>query len=476
MSPIIIIKSGTTAIPGSIVKGSFSYFSASTRDLGPTSTTGLYSGIDAPTDGYTIYQIGGPNGFTIRVATNSTELNAILIGAGATGTTLNDRINWATNTNSIFINSGNTTPSVQKIIVGGNYTTFTGSTQNRLISLNPNGSKDSTFNIGTGFGAGVKTTSIQSDGKIVAGGDFTTFTGSSQNRVIRLNSNGSKDSTFNIGTGFDGDVYLVAIQSDGKILVGGFFATYSGSSQNGLIRLNSDGSKDTTFNIGSGFNSAVLSTATQSDGKILAGGSFTTFTGSSQNSLIRLNSDGSKDTTFNIGSGFDGSGSIYSISIQTDGKIIVGGGFTTFTGSSQNFLIRLNSDGSKDTSFNIGTGFGGGVSNLSWVYSTSIQSDGKIVAGGRFTTFTGSSQNRLIRLNSNGSKDTSFDIGTGFDGDIRSTPIQPDGKILVGGDFSTYNEATQVVLIRLNSDGSKDTSFDIGSSFNSNILSISIST
>ena len=471
MGPILAIKSGTSTIQSTIVKGNFSYFSGSTLDLGPTNTTGLYSGIDAPTDGYTIYQIGGPNGFTIRVAANSTELNTILIGVGATGTTLSDRVTWATNTSSIFINSGNTTAAVQKIIAGGQFTTFTGSSQNRLIRLNSDGSKDSTFDIGTGFNGGIFFNSIQTDGKIIVGGQFSTFTGSSQNRLIRLNSDGSKDTSFNIGTGFNGEIYSTSIQTDGKVLVGGNFSTFTGSSQNFLIRLNSDGSKDTTFDIGTGFNSNLESISVQSDGKILVGGQYQLFTGSSQNRLIRLNSNGTKDTSFNIGSGFDNH--VLSTSIQSDGKVLVGGAFTLFTGATQNFLIRLNSDGSKDTSFNIGSGFAGNIFNLSWVYSTSIQTDGKIIVGGRFATFTGSTQNKLIRLNSDGSKDTSFDIGTGFDGDVFWTAIQSDGKILVGGEFSTYQGVSQTTLIRLNSDGSKDTSFNTGTGFNAAIYSIS---
>ena len=97
------IKSGTTAIAGAIVKGNFSYFSGSTQDLGPTSSTGIYSGIDAPASGYTVYQVGGLDGWTARVATNDSSLNSILIDIGASGSTLQQRITWATNTNSVFI-------------------------------------------------------------------------------------------------------------------------------------------------------------------------------------------------------------------------------------------------------------------------------------------------------------------------------------------------------------------------------------
>jgi hypothetical protein len=116
----LAIKSGTTAIAGSTVKGSFSYFSGSTQDLGPTSSTGFYSGVDAPTGGYTIYQIGGSGGWTARVATDTTSLNSILISAGGTGSTVDQNITWATNTNSVFINSGATpTYTIGQSALGG---------------------------------------------------------------------------------------------------------------------------------------------------------------------------------------------------------------------------------------------------------------------------------------------------------------------------------------------------------------------
>ena len=314
------------------------------------------------------------------------------------------------------------TPTVTPVILsyyfGGSFTTFSGATQNRLIRLNSDGSKDTSFNIGTGFSGGTATVvpiALQSDKKVLVGGDYTTFSGASQNRLIRLNTDGSKDTSFNIGTGFGGggnSTLSIGIQSDGKVLVGGAYTTFTGSSQNRLIRLNSDGSKDTSFNIGTAFNQLIGSIAIQSDGKVLAGGAFTTFTGSSQIRLIRLNSDGSKDTSFDIGSGFDVT--INSIAIQSDGKVLVGGGFTTFTGSSQNRLIRLNSDGSKDTSFDIGTGFGGTVNSIA------LQSDGKVLVGGIFTTYQGITSLYSILLNSDGS--VSNNLGS-FNGEVRSVAI-----------------------------------------------------
>jgi len=391
----LIIKSGTTSIEGAIVKGSFSYFSGSTTDLGPTDVTGFYSGIDAPNNGYTVYQIGSNDGWTARVATDDASLNSILIDAGGTGSTVNQHITWATNTNSVFINNGDTVILVS-YYMGGFFTTYSGVSQNYLVKLDSNFSKDTSFDIGTGFNTAARSILIQSDEKIVVGGSFITFTGATQNRLIRLNTDGSKDTSFDIGTGFNNVVNGIAIQSDGKILVTGNFTTFTGATQNRLIRLNTDGSKDTSFNIGTGFGNQATSIAIQSDGKIIVGGGFTSYNGELQNRLVRINSDGSRDTSFNTGTG-PGTPIVNVVSVQSDEKILVGGQFTTFNGASQNYFVRLNSDGSKDTSFDIGTGFNGNVSSIV------IQSDGKILASGAFTTYQGITATRSILLNQDGS-------------------------------------------------------------------------
>ena len=98
------------------------------------------------------------------------------------------------------------------------------------------------FNIGTGFNNTVRVINIQPDGKILVGGGFSTYNGTTRNRIIRLNSNGSIDTSFNIGTGFNGNVFTIDIQPDGKILVGGDFTTYNGTTSNRIIRLNPNGS------------------------------------------------------------------------------------------------------------------------------------------------------------------------------------------------------------------------------------------
>jgi uncharacterized delta-60 repeat protein len=358
--------------------------------------------------------------------------------------------------------------SNEKILVGGEFTTYNGTNSNYIIRLNSDGSVDNTFlSIDDGFDDRVFSISIQSDGKILVGGGFASYNGTNSNSIIRLNSDGSVDNTFlSIDNGFDDVVNSIVIQSDGKILVGGDFSTYNGTNSNSIIRLNSDGSVDNTFlSIDDGFNSQVRSIAIQSDGKILVGGNFTTYNGTGSNYIIRLNSDGSVDNTFlSIDDGFDSR--VFSISIQSDGKILIGGQFTTYNGTNSNYIIRLNSDGSVDNTFlSIDNGFDDVVSSIA------IQSDGKILVGGYFTTYNGTNSNYIIRLNSNGS---SGFIG-GFDDIVTSIAIQSNGKILVGGKFSTYNGTNSNYIIRLNSDGSVDNTFlSIDNGFDSTVNSIAI--
>jgi len=378
---------------------------------------------------------------TTTTSTTTTTTTAPISATGLKDTTFNIGTGFNGDVYATTIDSNG------KTLVGGNFTAYSGSTQNYLIRLNTDGTKDTSFNVGTGFNANVWAVAVDSNGKVLVGGNFTTYDGSAQNYLIRLNSDGTKDTSFNIGSGFTGFttqrglVDVIVVDPNGKILIGGNFNSYQGSSSNYLVRLNSDGSKDTSFDVGAGFDSWVLSIALDSSGKILVGGFFNLYRSLTQNRLVRLNTDGTKDTSFNIGTGFNGL--IYSISIDSNGKIVTGGSFTTYQGSSQNFLVRLNTDGTKDTSLNIGTGFNFIVNSIA------IDSNSKLLVGGNYSTYQGSTQNSLIRLNTDGTKDTAFDVGTGFDSSVESINIESNGKIIVGGLFITYKGLTQNRLIRL---------------------------
>jgi uncharacterized delta-60 repeat protein len=365
-----------------------------------------------------------------------------------------------------FNNSVNTT-SIQsdgKIIVGGAFTSYNGTARNRIARLNSDGSTDSTFNPGTGFDNTVYTTAIQSDGKIVIGGGFTGYNG--RNYITRLNTDGSLDNTFNPGPWLYNWVLTSAIQSDGKIIIGGFFASYNGLGKNYIARLNTDGSLDNTFNLGTGFNNTAYTTAIQSDGKIIIGGDFTSYNGTVRNRIARLNTDGSIDNTFNPGTGFDNL--VWTNAIQSDGKIIVGGSFTGYNGTARNFIARLNTDGSLDNTFNPGTGFNSGV------VTCAIQSDGKIIVGGNFLIYNGTARNRIARLNANGNLENTFNSGTGFNDDVFTTAIQGDGKIIIGGNFISYNDTALYQIARLKTDGSLDNTFNSGTGFSDAVFTTDI--
>ena len=336
---------------------------------------------------------------------------------------------------------------------------------------------DLNFDIGTGLDGGTaytraKSFALQPDGKILVGGDFNSYNGNTKYKLIRLNTDGSIDQSFDIGNGFTNTevVYKVILQSNGKILVGGDFTSYQGNTAyNNLVRLNTDGSLDTSFNSGGiGFQQEprtnIRTILIQPDDKILIGGSLSSYNNIPPKEIIRLNSDGSIDTDFvggNFSFGTSQRATIHTIALQADNKIIAGGNFTSLLGSTQNRLIRLKSNGLKDGSFNIGTGFNGRV------FATAIQLDGKVLVGGLYSTYNGDVTKYLVRLNTDGSKDVNFDIGLGFqeNNPVNAIKLQTDGKILVGGNFQSYNGNTQNGLIRLNSDGSKDTTFDIGLGF-----------
>ncbi len=344
-----------------------------------------------------------------------------------------------------------------KILVGGEFTDFNGNTRNRLVRLNSDGTEDTDFytNLGTGFGSTVRGIALQSDGKILVVGSYTAFNGNTRNRLVRLNSDGTEDTAFytNLGTGFNDAVNVIALQSDGKILVGGDFGQFNGAVRNRLMRFNADLTVDTAFsaNLGSGPSGEVRAIALQSDGKILVGGFFGIFDGTLRLRLVRLNTDGTEDTAFytNLGNSF--SSAVLAIALQSDGKILVGGEFTDFNGNTRNGLVRLNADGTEDTDFytNLGTGFDDNVTGLA------VQSDGKILVNGVFTDLNGNTRNGLVRLNADGTEDTAFytNLGTGFNSGIGKIVERLDGRILVGGGFTTFNGNTRNRLVLLNSNG-----------------------
>jgi uncharacterized delta-60 repeat protein len=346
-----------------------------------------------------------------------------------------------------------------KFFVSGSFTEYQSTIPFNTVlftKLNYDGSKDTTFtapSFGPGF---IRDGLVQPDGKLIVVGNFTNISSTPRGRIARLNVNGSLDTTIFTGTGANNDVLTVVVQPDGKILLGGQFTTYSGVSKNSIVRLNSDGSIDNTFNVGTGFAgtlpTSVLDIVLQPDGKILCGGTFTTYNGVAARKIIRLNTDGTRDTSFTpSGAGFTTSGRVQKILLQPDGKIICGGDFISYDGVTRNNILRLNSDASYDSSFITGTGFNTDFGTS--VISMDLQPDGKILVAGAFTMYNGIETPRIAKLNTDGSYDTSFIVGSGFNLRTRDIKYDYNGYILVAGDFTSYNSFVSNRLIRLNQNG-----------------------
>jgi uncharacterized delta-60 repeat protein len=335
-----------------------------------------------------------------------------------------------------------------KILVGGAFTNLAGQARNYIGRLNADGTLDPGFN--PGANGAVNCMALQSDGKILVGGSFTNLAGQSRQYIGRLNADGSPDGSFNPGA--DKAINAIVWQPDGKILVGGAFGRLAGVYVSAFGRLNPDGTVDANFSQLGIFNSSsVYSISLQPNGQILVGGSFSysySPSGQTRYSICRLNADGTLDTTFNgsaASGGYPGS-SVYSLAVQGDGKIVVGGTFPSLSGQARTNIGRLNADGTLDTTFNPGTGNPGDR-----VSSLALQTDGKILVAGVFTNLGGQSRSYIGRLNTNGTVDSGFNPGANTN--VYSLALQADGRILVAGDFTTLTGQPRARIGRLiNSD------------------------
>lgn len=310
-----------------------------------------------------------------------------------------------------------------KVIVGGTFTSFNEVGINRIARLNIDGTLDETFLVGEGFASPVVSMALQSDGKIVVvGGNTATFYW-----IKRLNSNGTSDDSFSMpGTGVNGVIWAVGIQSTGKIIIAGNFTAYNSVLRSRVARLHADGSLDEDFNPSVPFNNAIYSLDISSEDKILLGGIFT----SPKYYVTMLNADGTSNSDFGEHPFIEG----YAVKFLSDGKVLVGG---VWSGTGTGYLRRLNTNGTYDNTFNQ-TSFNSSVLTLT------IQVDGKVLVGGDFT-------NGIQRLTANGVSDP-YVVGSGFNGipGVKSILVQTDGKVLVGGGlFSSYNGFSSNRIARL---------------------------
>jgi uncharacterized delta-60 repeat protein len=201
----------------------------------------------------------------------------------------------------------------------------------------------------------------------------------------------------------------------------------------------------------------------QPDGKVLIGGVFTTFNGSPRNNIARLTTTGALDTTFNPGTGTNNE--IDAIAVQpSDGKVLIGGYFDSVNGVTHKGLARLNTNGSVDNAFNPDV--------IGAVLAIAVQPDNKIIIGGTFTTVNSTTRNHIARLNTNGTLDAGFDPNAS--NEVDTIALQRDGKSVIGGKFATLGSDGRVRIARLNLNGSVDTSFDPGAGASFTVYAVTL--
>lgn len=315
------------------------------------------------------------------------------------------------------------------------------------VAQGQSGSLDITFNPGEGISTLVLCIAVEANGKILIGGLFHTYDGESRNYVARLNGDGSLDPEFLPLEGPNEAVRAIALAGGGKVLIGGDFGGVNGITRRSLARLRADGSLDLAFP-NAGFDSRVTALERLADGKYLVVGEFSQINGSPFNRVARLFPDGAVDAGFNPASRIS-NGMVLAAAVQSDGKVVLAGSFRVVDNADRIFVARVNDNGMLDASFD--AGFIGG-SSISQIL---IQQDGKIIVAGDISSVDGYSRSGVARLNADGSVDRSFAL---LGGSIRpsAAALQPDGKCIFGGSFSV---GAQSHLVRLNTNGTMDPSF-----------------
>ena len=326
-----------------------------------------------------------------------------------------------------------------RFYVGGIFNRYEGKGVKNISRFFLDVSLDESFNAETDDQVYVMTK--QSDGKILLGGNFTQVNGQAIEGLVRLNSDGSVDDSFNTGTGFNALVRNIALQKDGKILVVGDFDTYNSVPVKAMVRLNTDGSLDSSFVPDIPYFRTALPLGIQEDGKIVFGANSSP--NAAESKLFRLNSDGSVDPS--LSATIEGC-SVWDLTIQRDGKIIIVGP-RTFNGTSINGIARINPDGSLDASFNSGEGFGTGL--IRTVYS---RRDSGVFVGGGFTTYQGQPANRIVAINPDGSLDTRYDFGTGANNNVQDIVQNRDGKLIAIGWFTSFDGEKRSGVVRLHAE------------------------
>lgn len=373
-------------------------------------------------------------------------------------------------------------------------------TNSKIVKISSNNIIDDSFNTGTGFkyittlsrSLELNDFAVQPDGKILVMGEFNRFNNLNVHSLIRLNTDGSLDNTFNFLPSYStakvtsNEFNKILIQDDGKIIIIGDIG--NGNLRN-ITRLNPDGTRDTTFNIANGYYGTICLAP---NNKYYVSFQLTIGSNYNMKSLARINSNGTFDSSFPVVDFLPVNDYLTTINkiLIDDNHIYVGGNFARLVSSTSAFnrrcLLRLNLDGTLDTTFNIGTGFtSSSYYNVASVYEIKKQDDGKILVAGLFNRFNGNVDgltNNIVRLNNDGSRDTNFLNPSHLDLNfIKTVSLFSDNKILAsGGNYDNFylsiptTLGSDIFISIMNPDGTKNINFNNISKdfFDSKVLDI----
>ncbi len=334
-------------------------------------------------------------------------------------------------------------PADGKILVAGEFTGVNGVTRPLVARLRPDGSVDPEFKDSRLFPAGaVSALALQTDGKLLVGGQFYRTTDGVLVTVARLNPDGSLDPAFNPSPATDQPVRAVTAGGSGGVFVGGAFTAFAGSAYSGLVRLRPDGGVDAAgFDPGTGADGAAVNAlARLPDGRLFAGGSFATFNGIARPGLVRLRTDGTVDPAFAPVSPAVPGAVLALVPAQTGGSQPNG----VLLARAGGVVQRLTGAGGADPA-STGVGFvqGGEVDALA------VDDQGRILLGGSFTRYGATPRRGLARLLPDGTVDPAFDPGPGVDAAVRALALGADGGLVLGGDFSTVGGVSRPFLARV---------------------------
>jgi uncharacterized delta-60 repeat protein len=270
---------------------------------------------------------------------------------------------------------------------------------------------------------------------------------------------GALDLSFDAQLSEFGAVYVIVAQPDGQLLIGGSFESVGGVPRANVARLNPDGTLDSTFRPGTAVDIGSVSAITvDQNGRILLGGSFSSSDYSAPSNLARLNSDGTVDYSLDPAIYLDGP--VNAVAVQDEDYLVIAGGFVYVNGYLRRNVARLHQDGTLDFAFDacVASTAGLGASALA------LLPDGHILVTGKFQFAGNRFRNGIAKLESCGDLDPTYAAQPGINtnAEVYTLALLTNGNVLLGGNFVFYNDQPRFGLAELDADGLLLTSFNPG--------------